>query len=276
MDKFRHSARSERRRKRNGAGRSNGRRRASIALLLAVLTVCAAAAFVTQAMHHPNRVAAVAVSTEVDAKQGPISGVASVIDGDTIEIHGQRIRFNGIDAPESKQHCDDAKGVDYACGRRSAAALETFLQVSSPIKCTFVTWDRYRRFVGDCQRADGTGVAAWMVEHGHAMDWPRYSQGAYAAQQAKAETAKVGIWVGTFEAPWEWRAEHAESAPSSTSTPFGVIKRPLVAQSRYSCEPRRYCSQIGSCGEARWYLENCSWGGKLDRDKDGVPCEGLC
>jgi endonuclease YncB( thermonuclease family) len=30
-----------------------------------------------------------------------------VVDGDTIEIHGERIRFNGIDAPESWQRYTD-------------------------------------------------------------------------------------------------------------------------------------------------------------------------
>lgn len=45
----------------------------------------------------------------------------------------------------------------------------------------------------------------------------------------------------------------------------------------YSCTSRRYCSKnIRSCEEAVWYLENCSWGGALDRDNDGVPCESLC
>ena len=37
------------------------------------------------------------------ASAEPITGRASVIDGDTIEIAGERIRFNGIDAPESSQ-----------------------------------------------------------------------------------------------------------------------------------------------------------------------------
>ena len=40
-----------------------------------------------------------------------LQGVASVIDGDTIEIHGTRIRLNGIDAPESGQLCQDARGT---------------------------------------------------------------------------------------------------------------------------------------------------------------------
>ncbi|WP_284271797.1 thermonuclease family protein [Mesorhizobium huakuii] len=208
-------------------------------------------------------------------KHAPIAGVASVIDGDTIEIHGQRIRFNGIDAPESAQQCDDAKGFRYQCGAKAAAALDGFLAASRPVTCVFVDWDRYGRFVGDCRRADGTSVAAWMVEHGQALDWPKYSHGAYAAQQAKAEAAKVGLWVGAFQAPWEWRAEHAGgTAPSSQ--PLGIVSRRLVAQSGYSCEPRRTCKQLGSCEEANWYLQNCPWGGKLDRDKDGIPCESLC
>ncbi|WP_292505788.1 excalibur calcium-binding domain-containing protein [Mesorhizobium sp.] len=43
-----------------------------------------------------------------------------------------------------------------------------------------------------------------------------------------------------------------------------------------SCQPRLTCSRISSCDEARWYLENCPWGGKLDRDSDGIPCESVC
>lgn len=48
-----------------------------------------------------------------------------------------------------------------------------------------------------------------------------------------------------------------------------------IAQS-YSCQPRKTCGRIGSCQEARWYLQNCSWGGRLDGDSDGVPCESIC
>ncbi|TKB94891.1 MAG: thermonuclease family protein, partial [Mesorhizobium sp.] len=136
-------------------------------------------------------------------------------------------------------------------------------------------WDRYYRFVGDCRRADGASVAAWMVEHGHALDWPRYSHGAYSGQQATAEALKVGLWAGTFQAPWEWRAAQRQGAVPSNK-PLGLVSRKLVAQSGYSCEPRRTCSQIGSCEEANWYLQNCLWGGKLDRDKDGIPCESQC
>ena len=39
-----------------------------------------------------------------------ITGKPRVIDGDTIEIAGERIRLHGIDAPESKQTCTDADG----------------------------------------------------------------------------------------------------------------------------------------------------------------------
>lgn len=51
---------------------------------------------------------------------------------------------------------------------------------------------------------------------------------------------------------------------------------PQPARSAQACPSRRYCTQISSCQEARFYLANCSWGHHLDGDNDGVPCESLC
>lgn len=60
--------------------------------------------------------------------------------------------------------------------------------------------------------------------------------------------------------------------PDALMTKWGGVE---TAQS-WSCQPRKTCGRIGSCDEARWYLNNCSWGGKLDRDGDGIPCESIC
>jgi endonuclease YncB( thermonuclease family) len=145
----------------------------------------------------------------------PIEGRASVIDGDTIEIAGQRIRFNGIDAPEGQQSCKNANGRAYVCGRQAAKALDNFLAASRPVRCEFVDWDQYGRYVGNCARADGRSVQEWLVEHGHALDWPRYSAGAYAAQQTKAQQALRGVWQGEFQEPWEWRADQRNIEPAT-------------------------------------------------------------
>lgn len=57
--------------------------------------------------------------------------------------------------------------------------------------------------------------------------------------------------------------------------PLDLLKDTRLASS-WSCSPRQTCKAISSCEEAIWLLQNCSWGGALDRDKDGVPCETIC
>lgn len=60
------------------------------------------------------------------------------------------------------------------------------------------------------------------------------------------------------------------------STPDSHIHDPQETAQSWSCQPRKTCGKIGSCEEAEYYLYNCSWGGKLDGDGDGAPCEKLC
>ena len=65
--------------------------------------------------------------TTTGAAADDLTGRASVIDGDTIEIHGSRIRLFGIDAPESSQLCRDEDSKQYRCGQQAANALFDFI-----------------------------------------------------------------------------------------------------------------------------------------------------
>lgn len=143
-----------------------------------------------------------------------VIGRASVVDGDTIDIRGERIRFNGIDAPESWQRCTDGQVRAYRCGSAAAKALDAFLAQSRPTRCEFIERDRYGRFVGDCFRQDGENVSKWLVTNGHALDWPRYSKGAYASTQKAAQRRRLGMWQGSFVLPCVARAERMKRKTS--------------------------------------------------------------
>jgi len=132
----------------------------------------------------------------------PLVGVASVLDGDTIEIHGTRIRLYGIDAPESDQLCQRPDGGRWRCGQQAALALQEHIG-RRPVTCVRRDTDRYGRLVGQCAVA-GADVNAWLVANGWAAAYRRYAPD-YVDEEQVARTAGMGIWSGAFVMPWDWR-----------------------------------------------------------------------
>jgi endonuclease YncB( thermonuclease family) len=149
-----------------------------------------------------------------------IVGRASVIDGDTIEIHGTRIRLFGIDAPEGSQTCLE-EGKPTRCGQYSALALADKIG-SSPVMCEPKDRDRYNRVVAVC-RSSGEDLNAWMVSQGMAVAYRQYSVD-YVPQEEQAAALKRGIWKGDFIFPWDWRHQNENRSvralpPSFKSAP---------------------------------------------------------
>lgn len=127
--------------------------------------------------------------------------VVGVVDGDTADVRlasGMiRIRFHGIDAPESGQpHGKAAKSAlsDLVYGK--AVDVEPYTQ------------DRYDRLVARLWLGE-LDVNAQMVKAGHAWTYRKYADdAAYCAYEAAARDARRGLWRLPPEqrvAPWEWR-----------------------------------------------------------------------
>ena len=132
---------------------------------------------------------------------GAVTGSARVIDGDTLDVGGVRIRLHGIDAPESGQSCR-AGGNRWSCGRDAARALAGRIGGRS-IACQERDRDRYGRVVAVCS-ASGMDLNAWMVAEGWAFAYRRYSN-AYVGEESAARAARRGVWRGEIVPPWEWR-----------------------------------------------------------------------
>lgn len=133
----------------------------------------------------------------------PLAGRASVIDGDTIDIHGTRIRLEGFDAPESRQTCTDkASGETIRCGQKAAFFLSDML-AEHTVACTEMGKDRYGRTLAHCE-VNGQDVGAAMVRAGWALAFVRYSR-EYLPQEEEARAAGAGMWATEFVPPWEWR-----------------------------------------------------------------------
>ena len=130
-----------------------------------------------------------------------------VVDGDTIHLEGQKIRLLGIDAPEMKQFCRNAKGEKWNCGILARDMLAGMLGARAEVTCILTGRDKYKRFLGRCFAGDASGldVQRALVRGGFAV--AEYTKD-YIRDEARAKAKKYGIWAGTFLRPKDYRRQN--------------------------------------------------------------------
>ena len=133
---------------------------------------------------------------------GEISGVPTIIDGDTIKILNKRIRFHGIDTPEKKQICIK-NSKKYSCGKEAATALIKKINGKKVVCTVQDKLDRYKRYIGVCF-VEKINLNTWMVRNGYAVAYRRYSKD-YIKDENYAKRKKLGLWSGSFTNPEKWR-----------------------------------------------------------------------
>jgi endonuclease YncB( thermonuclease family) len=160
-----------------------------------------------------------------------ITGKVRIIDGDTLEVGGKRIRLHGIDAPEAKQTCS-ADGKMWHCGEEATFAL-AYETAEHWVTCKEKDRDRYRRIVAVCYMGPHD-LNALMVRNGWALAYRQYSTD-YVDEEVEAQKAGAGIWRGKFIPPWEWRRgarlAHAEQAESPAQRSGNCLIKGNVSRS---------------------------------------------
>jgi len=135
-----------------------------------------------------------------------LTGRANVIDGDTLDIHGERIRILDIDAPEFTQLCRLHASNNWKCGMHVALALYNWIGTRI-VTCESDRLDRYKRHLARCA-VDDQDVATWLAENGWAVPYRDCKCEVVRAAADRAKAARLGIWAGEFELPWDWRNAH--------------------------------------------------------------------
>ena len=124
-----------------------------------------------------------------------------IIDGDTIRIGEERIRFSGIDAPEINQTCI-SEGVEVFCGQISKSLLVDKTSLEQ-VKCISEGKDQYNRTLAECF-VNGESLSRYLVRQGYAFAYRKYSK-KFIKDEDYAKEKKMGMWNMKFLFPWDYR-----------------------------------------------------------------------
>ena len=126
------------------------------------------------------------------SEQDIATGEATIIDGDTIIIKGEKIRFAGIDTPERNKigHIFSKKKLQQKLSNEIVSCIRE------------PNLDPWGRTVAECFIGNES-ISSYMVKNGYACDYVKYSKKKYAKEQEYAKSKKLGIWNMNFDHSWE-------------------------------------------------------------------------
>ncbi len=127
-----------------------------------------------------------------------------IIDGDTIHLNGEKIRFSGIDTPEIKQKCIKNKEL-IKCGIEAKELLTKKIG-NNKINCVREGKDQYKRTLAECF-VDDLSLSSFLVKNGYAFAYRKYSK-KFVNDENFARLNNLGMWSMDFEYPWDWRKKN--------------------------------------------------------------------
>lgn len=179
--------------------------------------------------------------------------VQRVVDGDTVILENLgRVRLIGVDTPETK---DPRKPVQYFGKEASQFLTDLLSNRHVRVEYDQNKIDKFKRTLAYLYLEDGTFINAEIIKQGYGHAYTRFPfrhLEDFRKYEKQARKARVGLWADK-----------------------DLTSKNSIANKSYSCKARKKCSQIKSCEEAMYLLNQCNFQ-HLDSNKDGIPCEKLC
>lgn len=213
-----------------------------------------------------------AYTATLQTQNQPLYTVTKIVDGDTIRLlkNGDEvtIRMIGIDAPESTT---TRYGYVECFGKEARTHLQTLIgtwPVALAFDRTQGATDKYGRLLAYVF-AGNTNINQQMLADGYAREYtynlPYQYQDEFQDAQRDAKDTEKGL-----------RNTNACSGTRSEAEKTGTdSENNDISETDVTCGNKRYCNQMSSCDEARFYLNACGLE-RLDSDGDGMPCEDSC
>ena len=124
-----------------------------------------------------------------------------VVDGDTIHLNGEKIRFTGIDTPELKQTCTKDEVIN-PCGVIAKEILIKKIN-DNKVECISNGKDQYKRTLAECF-VNGESLSSYLVRSGYGFAYRKYSK-KFILDEDYAKANKIGMWSMKFDYPWDYR-----------------------------------------------------------------------